>query len=77
MRTNILANAPDMSEHAKRSQLDASQRSSYGVTAQAAAQAIVRGVEVGAARVLVGAERVVPVADADTSVAALDDRMAF
>ncbi|MFN7955577.1 MAG: SDR family NAD(P)-dependent oxidoreductase [bacterium] len=56
VRTNILANAPDMSEHAKRSQLDASQRSSYGVTAQAAAQAIVRGVEVGAARVLVGAD---------------------
>lgn len=54
VRTNITTNAPDISEAEKKAQRD--KGGDYGVTAQDAADAIVRAVEKGKERLTVGAD---------------------
>lgn len=57
VRTNITENAPGMSEAEKKRQRELD--SGYGLTAEQAAEAILRGVEKGRERVLVGSDSAV------------------
>ena len=55
VQTNITNNAPDMSEKAKQAAL-AQEDKKVGVTAQAAAQVIIKGIEKDKPRILVGSD---------------------
>lgn len=55
VQTNITNNAPDMSEKAKQAAAQ-QQDKKVGVTAQAAAQAIIKGIEKDKSRILVGSD---------------------
>ncbi|MBC7173520.1 MAG: hypothetical protein H5U40_13855 [Polyangiaceae bacterium] len=52
VRTNIAANAPDISEADKKKQLE--KGGAYGTTAEDAARTIVRAIETGKERVTIG-----------------------